>query len=242
MNISASDRACLLGSQSYSVQIQRILSQRQDATMAVGELRCYYMDLSEGRFQSTLATMKAHGILSLQGDDVTLLRTTAASGAMADRIWRAVKMCRTFTVSQIVEICPDILPATIQRMLTGWSRVGAVNVKVEARDPKQTVWEVSSTRRMRPKLKVTPRASPKEDNSPRGIATRMLWQTLESYGDRPFTAADLLGDLDVDIAQWRFVQHMVTSWQKMGLIQICQSGEGEETTYRVDVELLKEVQ
>ena len=65
MTISASDRAYLLGSKSYMVQIQRILKQQLDQTMDLDQLRSFYHDLSEGRFRSTIYSMSAKGIISL---------------------------------------------------------------------------------------------------------------------------------------------------------------------------------
>lgn len=239
MNIGSSDRAVLLGSDSISVQIQRILRQRQERTADEEELRSCYLDLSEGRWKSTLISMKAKGIISIQNGKITLLRETLPAGEVSDTVWRAVQMKRdSFSVCEIVEICPEILPSTIRTLLTRWSQVGAIYRKVDGGNLNDSVLAVRKGFRLKPRLH-TKRTY--RDVGGKDRILRELWSVLKSYGETEWTASMLIADLDVDIGQWAYVLHLVSSWEKLGIISVAGT-DGDETTYRVDVNLMKEVQ
>lgn len=234
MNISSSDRAVLLGSGVISVQIQRILKQRPGMTAGEDELRGYYMDLSEGRWRSTLISMKAHGVLSIQDGNVTLLKETKPQGEVSDMLWRAVLMKRqAFTLDDLAGICPGIPLPTIRRLVSLWRKAGAI---CQAGDGDGGVLAVVDGVHTKPHIATTRSLA---DRSTKGAVVKALWARLASYGDSEWTASMLIADLDVDISQWRYVAHCVSSWQKLGMIRAVGS-DGDETTYRIDVDAFKE--
>lgn len=231
MTISASDRAYLLGSKSYMVQIQRILKQQLDQTMDLDQLRSFYHDLSEGRFRSTIYSMSAKGIISLGDNTVTLIRETIPKGEVTDRIWKAVSIRKIFTFDELTNILPDVLPTTIRIYLTKWTQSGAVTV-VSGDGFNDCAIVYKAMQAEKPVLHLAKRTARKDDSNS-GRLIRLVWHALDSYGSKPFTPSMLLADIEAEVDQWRFVQHLLTSWERMGLIR-CKGFNGSEYIYRVN--------
>ena len=95
MNISEKDRAFLLGTDSFMVQIQRILKQWPDMTMQLAELRSFYPDLSEGRFRSTVYSMQAKGIVKIEDNLISLLKESKVNGEVASKVWNGAAMAES---------------------------------------------------------------------------------------------------------------------------------------------------
>ncbi len=238
MNISEKDRAFLLGTDSFMVQIQRILKQWPDMTMQLAELRSFYPDLSEGRFRSTVYSMQAKGIVKIEDNLISLLKESKVNGEVASKVWKAMKMKGCFTLREIVEILPDILPSSIRGFITKWEQMGALT-RIIAIDGEDCVWSVDQKRKQRPKFKCSkPVRKPKE--SATGLIVAKVLEVLDTYDEKPFTPSKLFQDLGEDIGSNSFVQHLLTSWQKMGLIKL-KSYDGEEYVYKVNRTLVNKI-
>ena len=238
MKISKEDRAFLLGSDRYSVQIQRILKQYPAMTMTLSELRSFYQDLSEGRFRSTVYSMRANGIVRIEDDLITLLRETKAGGDTAAKVWKAMKIKGSFTLCELVDILPGILPSSVKNFITLWEHMGAITRNVET-GGENCIWSVNPWRKKRP---VQKRAAPekKQDDSLTGKMVRKVVGVIDSYGASPFTPSQLRKDLGDEISDSRFVQHLLSSWQKMGLIKL-KSYDGEEYVFKVNRTLVNRI-
>ena len=238
MKISKEDRAFLLDSDKPSVQIQRILKQYPGMTMTLSELRGFYQDLSEGRFRSTVYSMRANGIVRLEDDLITLVRETKAGGDTAAKVWKAMKIKGSFTLCELVDILPGILPSSIKKFITLWEHMGALTRNV-ATGGENCIWSVDPRRKKRP---VQKRADPekKQDDSLTGMMVRKVVEVIDSYGSALFTPSQLRKDLGDEMSDSRFVQHLLSSWQKMGLIKL-KSYDGEEYVFKVNRTLVNKI-
>ena len=232
MNISKEDRAFLLDSDRHSVQIQRILKQYPDMTMTMTELRGFYRDLSEGRFRSTVYSMQAKGIVRIEDDLITLVRETKTGGDTAAKVWKAMRIKGSFTLCELVDILPGILPSSIKKFITLWEHMGALTRNVGT-ESENCIWNIDPRRKKRPVQKRARPEKKKQDDSAIGLSVRKVIDVIDSYGSDHFTPSQLRKDLGDDMSDSPFVQHLLSSWQKMGLIKL-KSYDGEEYVFRVN--------
>lgn len=227
MPISAADRASLFGTSSPTIQIQMILSSRPASTILMAELRGIFADLSEGHFRSLIYGMQTKAMIRIHDDQITLLREAPVPVSISSQIWRAVRIKKAFTIAELADIVPQIRLSTVKSMITRWEQAGALHRGVDEKG-KPTVWIVRPGIVNKPRL---PTAKPERKPHTDPLVAKVL-AVLDQYGSSPFTPSQLSADLGDEAAQSPYIRHLISSWQRIGLIRI-KSFDGKEYVYRV---------
>ena len=105
MNASADDREVMFGTSVISHQMQLYLMKRPGCRASGKDFRLVFSDLSKAAFSSAVISLKAKGIIDIDGDEIVIFPDKATiPGIILDRCWKAMRIERRFTVESIVNL------------------------------------------------------------------------------------------------------------------------------------------
>ena len=218
MNASAADRTVMFGTSVISHQMQLYLMKRPGYRAAGKEFRMVFSDLSKAAFSSAVISLKAKGIIDIEGDDVVIFpEKVTIPGMILDRCWKAMRMERRFTVESIVNLTgysPTQVREAIRRMIEQQA------VKVLSKTARQpAVYQVALESVARPS---------RSRGRQSGSKVQKAWLLIRRI--ESFTFADI--SMRCNISS-RYAKELIQSFRNAGYIEeIGKEDDGHTKVYR----------
>lgn len=149
MRLGERERKVIFGTPVVSYQLQKFLKNLPGYTCSVTDIEKFFFDLSKGRVYSTISSLKSKGILKLEGDMVTLLEYKVR-GNDSDKIWRAVRIQKTFTAKTIAQLT-NLPYDRVKWVLRDLANQGAIEKVNESKGNHKTVYTLLNDQITRPK-------------------------------------------------------------------------------------------
>lgn len=228
MNTDAEARTEIFNTPILSEQILKFISGKPNHSCTLAEVREVFSDISRGYYASTISALHAKGAVIIDEEIIRLGREVSRRGHASDRCWRAVRLCKIFTTSQIRELVPDLTIIQIRDIVHKFAKSEAV--KAVGRDNnRQRIYQCISDSNIRPLIP--------NPNKKRGAKVDAMWTIANRYTEegRYFTVNDIAKETGLT---YGYCRNVILQWRGEGVIEdiVPDRRRGQLALYKVIAE------